>query len=179
MGNWTDEHYKGHSGLCLFYKGTKMGSPPAEDSSGALMRCALPFSVYHFNRALTPSVSTSQRQMGLLMQWCGYVRPAIAASPVCLYRSTEREGEKGAENAKGSLWVCRCVRLRVSVSHYACTDTQTHIHTFQVLNWTVRDRCCGSGAINQEELTCCRRFDELLSLFNPSPPIPHTLGICQ
>lgn len=112
-------------------QGNKNGesAPLAEDSSGALMLRALPFSVYHFNRALTPSVSTSQRQMGLLMQWCGYVRPAIAASPVCLYRSTEREGEKGAENAKGSLWVCRCVRLRVSVSHYACADTHAHTHT--------------------------------------------------
>lgn len=163
-------------------QGNKTGesAPPAEDSSGALMLRALPFSVYHFNRALTPSVSTSQRQMGLLMQWCGYVRPAIAASPVCLYRSTEREGEKGAENAKGSLWVCRCVRLPC-VCVPLCMRRHTHArtHVFQVLNWTVRDRCCGSGAINQEELTCCRRFDELLSLFNPSPPIPHTPGICQ
>lgn len=34
----------------------------------------------------------------------------------------------------------------------------------------------GIDVLNQEELTCCPGFDELFSLFNPSPSIPSMLG---
>lgn len=143
------------------------GQSVCEGSSGALVYLALVFGASHLDRALTRSVSTSQRQMGSLMQWCSYVRPATAAAPVCLYRSTERE----RENVKESLWVSRCVC--VCWSRYACADT--HIRS----GVRIEQHCArqmGSEVVNQDELTCCPGFDELVSLFNPSPSIPHTLG---
>lgn len=135
---------------------------------GGLTFCALVLRVYHFNRAVTVSVSTSQRQMGLLMQWCSYVRPATAAAPVCLYCSTEREGE----NVKASLWVksmCMCLFEWLSMCR----------HTMSRCVYVCIGRQMGIDVVNQEKLTCCLGFDELFSLFNPSPSIPHMLGNSQ
>ena len=112
------------------HRGLLSSFPPGhsvcEGSSGVLVYTARIIS----NRALTGSVSTSQRQMGSLMQWCSYVRPATAAAPVCLYRSTERENERGRkckrELVNKSLCVCVCVC--VGSSCYVCADTHTHTH---------------------------------------------------
>lgn len=50
-------------------------------------------------------------------------------------------------------------------------------HTFRSA-----DDLCGTDGIdvvNHSELTCCPGFDELLSVFNPSPSAPLVLGMSQ
>lgn len=58
-----------------------------------------------------------------------------------------------------------CVSACISSSHYVCADTHTRVQV------------CVLGG-DQHKLTCSG-FDELVSLFNPSPPISHMLGNCQ
>lgn len=107
------------------------GQPVCEGSSGVLCYLTLVFGASHLDRALTRSVSTSQRQMGSLMRWCRYVRPATAAAPVCLYRSTERERECERELASTS----PCVSAR------AATHVPTHTSgQVCVQSNTARDR---------------------------------------
>lgn len=135
-----------------------------------MLLCVVPlYSVCIINGALTQSVSTSQRQMGLLMQWCSYVRPAIAAAaPVCLYCSTERE----AENAKGNLRVAVCVCT--CMFEQLCMCSHTHVQV------CVQEHCGTDGGWCDESV-----WIDLLSwvwwtlLFKPSPSIPCTLGNCR
>lgn len=159
--------WRWHFALSLILKlKFEMGQSAYVDSWGGLRFGALVLRVYYFNRAV--SVSTSQRQMGLLMQWCRYVRPATAAAPVCLYCSTERERE-----SKSAVRVC----LHVSVWVIIYVPTHNVLLCVCVYRNTVGQM--GIDVVNQEELTCCPGFDELFSLFNPSPSIPHMLGNSQ
>ena len=74
-----------------------------------------------------------------------------------------------------SLCVCVCVCVSARAAMYVQTHTHTHIRS----GVRIEQQCArqmGSEVVNQDELTCCPGFDELVSLFNPSPSIPHTLG---
>lgn len=70
----------------------------------------------HLNATIAVSVSTSQKQMGSLMRWCSYVRPASAGAAVCLYCGTEwdRKCEKLS-------WVT--LSLSACLSPSVCADT--------------------------------------------------------
>jgi len=120
-----------------------------------------------FEQTVTEHQSEADGLVNAVMSLC----KSCSLLSVCC--STEREGG----NVRESLWVTR----PVGPFKWFCLCRHTHV---------VRGCVCGCvcvcvfntmgqmgiDVVNQKELTCCPGFDELFSLFNPSPSIHHMLG---